>query len=82
MMKPPADLKALPWNWRHESDCTQGLHSEARLVTGNPNCRTRSVIRHYEMLGGGPRPLRGPDKKNHFGFKNLSGLGEEATVGG
>ena len=32
------------------------LDSRFDAVVGGPNCRTRSVLRHYPLPGGGPRP--------------------------
>ena len=37
-------------------------------VVGGPNCRTRSVLRHYPLPAGRPRPVRGVEPENWFGF--------------
>ena len=47
---------------------------EVGMVMGGPNCRTRSVLRHYpipDLPGGGPRPLRGMAREEQFGFEYL-----------
>ena len=38
------------------------LDSRFDAVVGGPNCRTRSVLRHYPLPGGGPRPVRSPEE--------------------
>ena len=43
-------------------------------VVGGPNCRTRSVLRHYPLPAGRPRPVRGVTPEDWFG---LPGLDEE-----
>ena len=43
-------------------------------VVGGPNCRTRSVLRHYPLPAGKPRPVRGVAPEHWFG---LPGLDEE-----
>ena len=42
----------------------------ALAVVGGPNCRTRSVLRHYPLPGGGPRPVRSPEEP--FGRSDLA----------
>ena len=37
-------------------------------VVGGPNCRTPSVLRHYPLPAGRPRPVRGVEPENWFGF--------------
>ena len=36
---------------------TSILQGQVKAVVGGPNCRTRSVLRHYEKEGA-PRPVR------------------------
>ena len=46
------------------------LDSRFDAVVGGPNCRTRSVLRHYPLPGGGPRPVRSPEEP--FGRSDLT----------
>ena len=43
-------------------------------VVGGPNCRTRSVLRHYPLPAGRPRPVKALTPEDWFG---LPGLDEE-----
>ena len=38
------------------------------LGVGGPNCRTRSVLRHYPLTAGRPRLVRRVEQENWFGF--------------
>ena len=35
------------------------LQGKLEAIVGGPNCRTRSVLRHYPLPAGRPRPIRG-----------------------
>lgn len=37
---------------------TVALQGKLHAVVGGPSCRSRSVLRHYPLLAGRPRPIR------------------------
>ena len=47
-------------------------------VVGGPNCRTRSVLRHYPLPAGKPRPVRGVAPEHWFGGEE-TGLGRRRS---
>ena len=53
------------------------LDSRFDAVVGGPNCRTRSVLRHYPLPGGGPRPVRSLEEP--FGRSDLTAHEKKAV---
>ena len=54
------------------------LLGHIRGVVGGPNCRTRSVLRHYPKPGA-PRPVRSWDDNQEYGLADLTATERKAV---
>ena len=59
--------------WKR-SRSLEAVEGKLDAVAGGPNCRTRSVLRHYPIpdVEDYPKPLRSWDEGQHYGLKDLS----------